>query len=106
MIVTVGVISLLTFAVSAVIAVVFLERYTEHLHAKTGQASPPTEIGKTEIGIVDQVTFESDHRLEVWQAAKTTRLKTYGWVDRGKGIIHMPIDRAMDEVLRRSGGGR
>jgi hypothetical protein len=28
-------------------------------------------------------------------------LTTYGWVDRSRGVIHIPIDRAMDLVIAR-----
>jgi hypothetical protein len=28
-------------------------------------------------------------------------LDTYGWVDRSRGIVHIPIERAMDLVLER-----
>ena len=29
------------------------------------------------------------------------RLHTVGWVDRGVGIVHMPIDRAMERLVER-----
>lgn len=32
------------------------------------------------------------------RAAKEDRLQSYGWVDREHGIIHIPIDRAMDTI--------
>ena len=28
------------------------------------------------------------------------RLDSYGWVNRDAGVIHIPIQRAMDEVVR------
>jgi hypothetical protein len=28
------------------------------------------------------------------------QLKNYGWIDRAKGIVHVPIDKAIEEVLR------
>ena len=27
-------------------------------------------------------------------------MEHYGWVDRDKGIVHIPVDKAMEEVLR------
>jgi hypothetical protein len=33
------------------------------------------------------------------QAADTAQLTTYGWNDRAKGIIHIPITRAMELIL-------
>jgi hypothetical protein len=64
-----------------------------------GPARVPTEIGKPEIGIVDQVPFEIDHRLEIWRAARAKHLSTYGWTNRGKGIAHMPIEKAIQQVI-------
>ncbi len=28
------------------------------------------------------------------------RMKSYGWIDRQKEIVHVPIDKAIDEILR------
>ena len=39
-----------------------------------------------EIGIVDQVPFQIDHRLAIWKAEKSAHLNGYGWVDRAKGV--------------------
>lgn len=33
------------------------------------------------------------------QAADQAQLSTYGWNDRAKGIVHIPITRAMELVL-------
>lgn len=43
--------------------------------------------------------------LELNQARDQQRseLDNYGWVDRGHGIVHIPIDRAMDLILERGG---
>lgn len=48
-------------------------------------------------------------RLEVnpvadWQQLRATaeaRLNSYGWADRGAGVVRMPIDRAMDLLAQR-----
>jgi len=32
-------------------------------------------------------------------------LNSYGWVDRQKGIVHIPIDQAMELMVRDSGRG-
>jgi hypothetical protein len=36
--------------------------------------------------------------------AERDRLKTYGWMDRSTGAVHIPIERAMDLVLARGVG--
>ena len=61
---------------------------------------------KEEVGIVDYVPFDADDRLEHWQQEKAKALNSYGWVDKKKGLIHIPIDEAMKDVIRQAGGNR
>lgn len=35
------------------------------------------------------------------RAAEEARLNSYGWVDRKAGLIHIPIERAMELTVRR-----
>jgi hypothetical protein len=100
--VLVGVASLLIFAASAVIAAIILN-HDNATYAARGIAEPGAQIGKPEIGIVDTVDFEADHRLEAWRAEKARVQGSYGWVDRGRGLIHIPIAQAMAEVVRQAG---
>lgn len=54
-----------------------------------------------------QVTPSAD--LERFRAEESTRLNSYGWVDREQQTVHIPIDRAMDILLEKGlparGGG-
>jgi hypothetical protein len=36
-------------------------------------------------------------------AREDNLLNQYGWVDRNKGIVHIPIDQAIDQVAARHG---
>ena len=36
--------------------------------------------------------------LRALRAAEDAQLRGYGWVDRGGGVVHIPIERAMDLV--------
>ncbi len=102
-IVVIGAVSLATFVASAIIARLILNADTAALHARNGgEAEPAKLIGQAEIGIVDTVHFDDDNRLEEWRKAKRKHLTSYGWVNRDKGIIHVPIDQAMDEVIKKS----
>ena len=104
-IVVVGVVSLVIFAVSAVAAGLILSADETELNAK-GLAPLPADIQhKEEIGIIDYVPFDNDHRLEHWRAKQDATLNSYGWVDRSKGIIHIPIDLAIKDVIDHAGGG-
>jgi hypothetical protein len=97
-VILVGVVSLAIFALCTVWAAVLLHNETARTEKATGATRVPAEIGKEEIGIVDQVPFIVDHRLTLWRAERKAKLDGYGWVDRTKGIAHIPIDRAMDAV--------
>jgi hypothetical protein len=70
---------------------------TAKTQAATGVSRYP-DLAKAEIGIVDQVLFEGDHRLATWRAERAARLNGYGWSDRSKGIVHIPIERALEEA--------
>ena len=94
----VGVASLIIFGVSIVWSYRLMVGREAELHA-LGATRVPTEIGKPEIGIVDQIPFDIDHRLEIWRAEHARRLSSYGWVDRPKGIAHIPIEKAMQQVV-------
>jgi hypothetical protein len=39
-----------------------------------------------------------------YRDAEEQRLATYGWMDRGSGAVHIPIDRAITLVLERGVG--
>jgi hypothetical protein len=104
-IVLVGVVSLVIFGLSAVVAYWVLVRDEASLRAR-GVAPQVTGLhNKQEVGIVDYVPFDGDNRLERWQTEKTKALHSYGWVDRSKGLVHIPIDEAMKEVVQKAGGG-
>jgi hypothetical protein len=98
-IIIVGVASLAIFAVGIVWAYFILVGQRSAIQEASGRASPAKELGKQEIGIVDQVLFSHDNRLELWKAERTKHLNSYGWIDRSKGVAHMPIEEAMRRVV-------
>src|SRR5262245_48060943 len=88
-VVGVGVASLAIFAVSIWWAALILRGTTETVEARTGKART-FDMTRTEIGIVDQAPFVNDTRLAKWRKERKDHLETYGWVDRGKGIVRIP----------------
>ena len=40
--------------------------------------------------------------MDVMRAEQTAKLASYGWVDRERGIVHIPVDKAMALALERS----
>jgi hypothetical protein len=104
-IILVGIISLVVFMLSAVVAWWMLVDDTAEF-AKRGVAATPVGLNKLqEVGLVDLVHFDDDQRLERWKQAKAKAATSYGWVDRAKGIVHIPIEEAMKEVVRQAQAG-
>ncbi len=60
----------------------------------------PVQIGQNEIGIVDQPPFDVSRAVQQYRDDRAERLTSWGWIDRKAGVIHMPIDRAMDLVVQ------
>ena len=97
-VIAVGVVSLAIFAASVVWASVILSHETKKNEQATGATHRPARITEEEIGIVDQVPFSVDKRLDRWRAEHAARLNGYGWTDRTKGIAHVPIEHALEAV--------
>jgi hypothetical protein len=98
-VILVGVISLVIFALSTVWAAWLLRDETNRVTEATGAAGPEAALrAPEEIGIIDQVPFAVDRRLQNWRKEHDHKLNSYGWVDRAKGIAHIPITRAMDAI--------
>lgn len=49
----------------------------------------------------EHLRVEPINRLIALRAAADKRLHSYGWVDQKAGIVHIPIERAMQLVVRR-----
>jgi hypothetical protein len=97
-IVVIGLISLGIFAVGVVWSTILLSR-GEREREIEGKAGEPKLMGREEIGIVDQVPFDRDRRLEIWRAERQKALHGWGWADRDRGTVRIPIERAMDWVV-------
>ena len=93
----VGVGSLAIFALSIWWAAAIWHGAIDDAQAKAGRAKA-FDTTRTEIGIVDQVPFSSDKRLPKWRHDRKMQLEHYGWVDKTKGIVRIPIRAAMDKV--------
>ena len=98
----VGMLSLVLFA-GATCWSTSIWRETRTRLEPNGPIAPGAEIGKPEIGIVDQVPFETLRAAERTRGEGTRRLQSYGWVDRDKGVIHVPIDKAIDKLVADKG---
>lgn len=91
-IIAVGVGSLVVFFLASWVTIAYLR-------VREGDRPPlpiPPEIGSDKIAVVEQQLFELSDRGERDRAARLQRLGAYGWVDRRAGIVHLPIERAME----------
>ncbi|MHB8417940.1 MAG: hypothetical protein ACYDCL_07680 [Myxococcales bacterium] len=57
---------------------------------------PPASLGEPRIGMVNQRLFGEDPQNPEIQRRATERLASYGWVDRDAGLVHIPIERAVE----------
>jgi hypothetical protein len=64
--------------------------------------APPAPIDRDEVGIVDQKPFDTRFTVDE-QEGQRRRLESYGWVDRERGIVHQPIERAMEQIVGEAG---
>jgi hypothetical protein len=54
------------------------------------------------VGRIQQRTFDRTAAGTELKAAQLRRLASYGWVDREQGVVHLPIERAMDLWIARN----
>jgi hypothetical protein len=94
----VGVGSLVIFAASIWWASTIWRGETEKIEAAVGKAKT-FDIHQQEIGIVDQVPFSIDTRFADWHRARLAHLNSTGWVDKTKGVVHIPIQFAIQQVI-------
>jgi hypothetical protein len=63
-----------------------------------GQPQGAPRIGQPEVGLVEQRPFALEQTAAEKRALQRHQLEAYGWKDRGRGRIHIPIERAMELV--------
>ncbi|HZA51153.1 MAG TPA: hypothetical protein VE549_10450 [Myxococcaceae bacterium] len=98
LITAVGLVSTVVFALGILWAVQIMSGVEEDNTREFGARGVPTELGKPEIGMVDQTLFKKEERADQLKREKLEQLSNPGWVDRKGGIVRIPIDQAMKEV--------
>src|SRR5689334_9065076 len=96
---TVLALTLLSFAIGTVWGYGILVKRLEALRS-VGPKSLPAEANDIGVGIVIHAMFEPAGDWPPLNRRKEERLATYGWVDRGRGRIHLPIERAMELTVQ------
>ena len=96
-IIAVGALSLVVFIVGSVAAGLGMQAMRHSVNPE-GPAAMPAAAGTPKIGMVEQRLFEHSNMGVAWRERQQRRLATFGWVDKQKGIAHIPIDQAMEMV--------
>jgi len=65
----------------------------------SGPERVPPPVGSPEIGMVFQPTFDQFADGQALQERQRARLRSYGWIDRRRGIVHVPVDQGIDRYL-------
>ena len=97
-ILAIGIGALLLFTASGYWSYTIYDKRSRELQP-LGPDPIPRQIGQGEIGIVDQVPFDVYRSLQTYKKYSKRRLDTWGWVDRKQGVVHMPIEQAMEKLI-------
>jgi hypothetical protein len=70
---------------------------------RAAEAQPPEPMGAIVRKIPPEPRLEPDPSLDMRQmrAAEDRKLHQYAWIDPDKGIVQIPVDRAMDLILEK-----
>lgn len=68
-----------------------------------GRVDDTREVLPRNISQFPQPRLETNERVEIrdFRSKEEQALNSYGWVDEGSGVAHIPIDRAMDLIAER-----
>ena len=100
LVVGVGVGAIVLFTIATLIAWRFMVHRENELQIGSGPLPIPRQVGQAEIGIVDQVPFDVTRAFQTYRDERNARLESWGWVDRKAGVVHMPIEEAMERVVK------
>ena len=89
------------FAVSLVVALIVIHYLAlgafHHLAAQSPVYLPPSPLATTREDFTGpRLLVNQKQDMETFRASEDMLLNNYGWVDRTQGLVHIPIDRAID----------
>jgi hypothetical protein len=76
-------------------------RYLASRPVSRGVSNPMAETNQQQVPPEPRVDDHPQMELQQLRDEEDHLLSTYGWVDKEKGIVRIPIDRAMELQLRR-----
>jgi hypothetical protein len=92
---------MLALAISGVVIVLVLGAlWRLFTHAIPEEARVPAWQGPRELPPTPRLQIAPSLDLADYRQKELERLNSYGWVDRSAGKVHIPIDQAINSVLR------
>jgi hypothetical protein len=73
----------------------------EYLVGMPVAESPQTQTGSRRLPPLPRLQVQTTQDLESMLDDAEKRLNSYGWIDQSRGLVHIPIDRAMDLIVKR-----
>lgn len=89
--------ALVLFFIGAVFAVLMFRDV--HGQANELDQRPGLAVGQANIGIVSQRSMELETAAREREDKELKRLSSWGWADKAKGEVNIPIDVAIDRYL-------
>lgn len=95
------VIIIVTSALALFAAAVGIESAMQWTQSRQRNPSPsiPGALGQRTINLLEQVPFPIQTEGYRERAEALRRVDGWGWVDRGRGIIHVPVEREMEKLV-------
>lgn len=95
-----GLLALAIFAVGAAAATFVVVAIKGSI--RDGEEGAPAQVrrGDIQVGIVEQRPIELETRAQQLRRSRQEQLGSYGWVDREKNVIRIPIDEAMKQLAQ------
>lgn len=73
-----------------------------HLHKELAVRPPSTAIERTQVTPPEpRLVVHPDEPASTLNGGAEKELGSYGWIDRSRGIAHIPIEEAMQLLVRR-----
>jgi hypothetical protein len=95
----------LGIGVSCLLAIVvtwwMMDRYAAEAEANKPPPSPIVQADERRLPPGPLLQQHPERELEEMRREMTERLESYGWVDEGAGVVHLPIDRAIELIAER-----
>ena len=67
----------------------------------SGRVPKSREHAQAPLGDQPRLQVDPETDLDRFRSGEDKRLTSYGWVDRGRGVVHIPIERAMQIIAER-----